>query len=47
MDERLVNQVVETAARFTASGVVTPNGHGNISLRVPGADEMYFTSGRP
>ena len=45
MDERMVHQVVETAARLTAGAVVTPNGHGNISLRVPGADEMYFTSG--
>jgi L-ribulose-5-phosphate 4-epimerase len=44
MDERLVNQIVDTAARLTAGGVVTPNGHGNISVRVPGAEEMYFTS---
>lgn len=44
MDEHLIDQIVETAARLTAGGVVTPNGHGNISVRVPGADEMYFTS---
>jgi L-ribulose-5-phosphate 4-epimerase len=44
MDERLVDQVIETAARLTSGGVVTPNGHGNVSVRVPGADEMYFTS---
>ncbi len=44
MDEHLVDQVLVAAAKVTASGVVTPNGHGNISLRVPGADEMYFTS---
>jgi len=44
MDEQLVKQVVEAAARLTAGGVVTPNGHGNISVRASGADEMYFTS---
>jgi L-ribulose-5-phosphate 4-epimerase len=44
MDGHLVDQIVQTAARLTAGGVVTPNGHGNISVRVPGADEMYFTS---
>jgi ribulose-5-phosphate 4-epimerase/fuculose-1-phosphate aldolase len=44
MDRQLVKQVVEAVARLTAGGVVTPNGHGNISLRAPGADEMYFTS---
>ena len=44
MDEHLVDQVLAAAAAVTASGVVTANGHGNISLRVPGADEMYFTS---
>jgi L-ribulose-5-phosphate 4-epimerase len=44
MNEQLVNQILDAAARLTAGGVVTPNGHGNISVRVPGADEMYFTS---
>jgi L-ribulose-5-phosphate 4-epimerase len=44
MDEHLVDEVLAAAAKVMASGVVTPNGHGNISLRVPGADEMYFTS---
>jgi hypothetical protein len=44
MDGQLVKQVVETAAKFAAGGVVTPNGHGNISVRVPGAEEMYCTS---
>ena len=27
-----------------ASGAISGNGHGNVSLRVPGAAEMYFTS---
>jgi L-ribulose-5-phosphate 4-epimerase len=44
MDERLISQVVDTAAKVMASGMVSANGHGNISLRIPGADEMYFTS---
>jgi L-ribulose-5-phosphate 4-epimerase len=44
MDGQLIDQIVKTAARLTAGGVVTPNGHGNISVRVPDADEMYFTS---
>jgi L-ribulose-5-phosphate 4-epimerase len=27
------------------SGAISPNAHGNVSLRVPGSDEMYFTAG--
>ena len=45
MDKNLVDQVVETAQRVVASGAISANGHGNVSLRVPGADEMYFTAG--
>ena len=37
--------VVETAQRVVASGAISANGHGNVSLRVPGAAEMYFTAG--
>ena len=44
MDKDLVDQVVGAAARVVASGAISANGHGNVSLRVPGADEMYFTS---
>ena len=44
MDKDLVAQVVGAAARVVASGAISANGHGNVSLRVPGADEMYFTS---
>ena len=44
MDRNLVDQVVGAAARVVASGAISANGHGNVSLRVPGADEMYFTS---
>jgi L-ribulose-5-phosphate 4-epimerase len=44
MDQGLVGGVIETAAKVVASGAITVNGHGNVSLRAPGGDEMYFTS---
>ena len=44
MDTDLVDRVVDTAAAVVASGAISANGHGNVSLRVPGAEEMYFTS---
>ena len=45
MDADVVNQVIDVAQRVVASGAISANGHGNVSLRVPGADEMYFTAG--
>jgi len=45
MDKDLVNQVIDVAQRVVASGAISANGHGNVSLRVPGAEEMYFTAG--
>ena len=30
---------------MVASGAISASGHGNVSLRVPGAAEMYFTAG--
>jgi len=45
MDTYLAEQVVETADRVVASGAISANGHGNVSVRVPGAEEMYFTAG--
>lgn len=45
MDREYVNQVVEVARRVVASGAISPNAHGNVSLRVSGSDEMYFTAG--
>lgn len=30
---------------MVAGGAISTNGHGNVSLRVPGAEEMYFTAG--
>ena len=44
MDKTLVEQVVAAAASVIASGAVSANGHGNVSLRVPGAEEMYYTA---
>jgi len=44
MDRDLVDQVVGVAQRVVASGAISANGHGNVSLRVPGSDEMYFTA---
>jgi L-ribulose-5-phosphate 4-epimerase len=45
MDKELADQVVDTAQRVVASGAISANGHGNVSIRVPGAEEMYFTAG--
>ena len=45
MDRDLADQVVDVARRVVASGAISANGHGNVSLRVPGAEELYFTAG--
>ncbi len=44
MDNDLVDQVIDAAARVIASGAISTNGHGNVSIRVPGAEEIYFTA---
>jgi L-ribulose-5-phosphate 4-epimerase len=44
MDKDLVDQVIETAQRVVTSGAISANGHGNISIRVSGAQEMYYTA---
>jgi L-fuculose-phosphate aldolase len=41
----MVDQVVEVARRVVASGAISANAHGNVSLRVAGEDEIYFTAG--
>ena len=41
----LVDQLIDAAQRVVDSGAISANGHGNVSLRVPGAQEMYFTAG--
>lgn len=45
MDSDMVGQVLEVANNVVASGAISANGHGNVSLRVAGEDEMYFTGG--
>jgi L-ribulose-5-phosphate 4-epimerase len=45
MDKELAGQVAEIAQRVVVSGAISANGHGNVSVRVPGAEEMYFTAG--
>src|SRR6266513_1639486 len=45
MDKDLADQVAGIAARVVASGAISANGHGNVSVRAPGAQEMYFTAG--
>src|ERR1035437_2636512 len=45
MDMDLAGQGGDIAARVVASGAISANGHGNVSVRVPGAQEMYFTAG--
>jgi len=45
VDKNMVDQVIDVAQRIVASGAISANGHGNVSLRVPGTDEMYFTGG--
>ncbi len=41
----LRRELLDTAQRVAASGVLSLSGHGNLSLRVPGRDEMLFTAG--
>ncbi len=45
MDRGMVDEVIEVARRVVASGAISANAHGNVSLRVGGEDEMYFTGG--
>jgi len=44
MDGSHVDAVVEAARQVVAGGAISTNGHGNVSVRVDGADEMYFSS---
>lgn len=37
-------QLVETARSVVQSGAISLSGHGNISIRVPGRDEIIFTA---
>ena len=44
MDRELVDQVLDAAARIVAGGAISANGHGNVSIRLAGGDEMYYTA---
>lgn len=44
IDESLVSGVVNAAGKVVASGAISANGHGNVSLRAPAGHEMYFTT---
>ena len=46
MDSTFVEQVVAAAAAVVESGALAANGHGNVSVRVPGADEIYLSTAR-
>src|ERR1700689_625283 len=45
MDKDLADQVVDIAQRVVPSGAISANGHGNVSVRVPGAEGIFFTAG--
>jgi L-fuculose-phosphate aldolase len=44
MDPVQVHAVVEAAKLVVASGAISANAHGNVSIRPADGDEMYFTS---
>jgi L-fuculose-phosphate aldolase len=44
VDTSQVDAVVDAARQVVGSGAISANGHGNVSVRADGADEMYFTS---
>jgi L-fuculose-phosphate aldolase len=44
VDPHYTDGLIDATRRLLASGAIGANGHGNVSLRVAGADEMYFTS---
>ena len=44
MDSTVIEQLQEAAASVVAGGAISANGHGNLSIRVPGSDELYYTA---
>jgi L-ribulose-5-phosphate 4-epimerase len=40
----LADQLADTAAAVVASGAISANAHGNVSLRIPNSSEMVFTT---
>jgi L-ribulose-5-phosphate 4-epimerase len=45
MDREMVERVTEVARQVVAGGAISFNAHGNVSLRAPGSDDIYFTGG--
>lgn len=43
--QELRDQLVETANAVARSGAISLSGHGNISIRIPGRDEILYTAG--
>lgn len=43
-DAGLAEQLAETAAAVVASGAISANGHGNVSIRIPDSSEMLFST---
>ena len=37
-------QIVDTAQAILRSGAISMSGHGNISIRIPGKDEIFYTA---
>ncbi|HKV85081.1 MAG TPA: class II aldolase/adducin family protein [Ktedonobacterales bacterium] len=42
--QELRDQLVETARAVARGGAISLSGHGNISIRIPGRDEMLYTA---
>ena len=40
----LGDEVAKTAAAVVASGAISSNGHGNVSIRIPDSSEMLFST---
>jgi L-ribulose-5-phosphate 4-epimerase len=40
----LAEQLAETATGVIASGAISANGHGNVSIRIPNSNEMLFST---
>ncbi len=44
MDQALVGQLVDAARAVVAGRAISANGHGNVSVRVPGEDAMVYSA---
>jgi L-ribulose-5-phosphate 4-epimerase len=40
----IAEQLADTAAAVVASGAISSNGHGNVSIRIPDSSEMLFST---